>query len=294
MDADEILHPLTLEEFKSTFWKKQFCHARGNASRYVELFDWDVLNALLTTQRLLPPRFRLMHHGHQIDPYSFQLREPAFLVDSASLCGQLRRGATLIINDVDEIHPRLKETAIGMAQTFKAPANVSVYACWKDDKGFGIHYDVQEIFILQTRGKKHWRVWEPTSSTPLRSKIIGNEQPQSKLVWDDILESGSWLYIPPGWWHVALPIDGPCLHLNVSIIPYRGIDFLSWLERRLKQSLQAELYLPELQAPEEIEDYLHNLRIAIEKHLAIDVYHEFAEEMEKKRFAYPRINFPDI
>lgn len=294
MKVGEILHPIALEDFKSTFWKRKFCYAPGDLPRYTDIFDWDALNNLLQTQRLLPPRLRLVHKGRHIAPYDFQLREPAFLIDSERLHEELRRGATLVIDDVDEVHLPLKEIAISLVREFQAPVNISAYAGWKRDHGFDPHYDVQENFILQITGRKHWRIWEPTCSNPLKSKIITNEEPQSGVIWDGILEPGSFLYIPPGWWHVATPMNEPCLHLTVSITPYRGIDLVSWLADRLKETLHVKSYLPEFDSTEETGQYLQSLVREIEKGLSVESYRAFVEEMGRNRIIYPRINFPEI
>ena len=50
-----------------------------------------------------------------------------------------------------------------------------------------------------------------------------------------LLEAGDLLYIPRGWWHVAMPLDEPTLHLTVGVNNLTGADFLRWFADRLRR-----------------------------------------------------------
>jgi ribosomal protein L16 Arg81 hydroxylase len=59
-----------------------------------------------------------------------------------------------------------------------------------------------------------------------------------------MLSDGDLLYIPRGWWHVAMPLDEPTLHLTVGVNNPTGADLLSWFADRLRCDEQVRCDLP--------------------------------------------------
>jgi ribosomal protein L16 Arg81 hydroxylase len=57
--------------------------------------------------------------------------------------------------------------------------------------------------------------------------------------------------MPRGWWHVAYPMDEPCLHLAVTIKNLHGISFLHWLANEMKSSVTARSEFPMIATSEE-------------------------------------------
>jgi hypothetical protein len=65
-------------------------------------------------------------------------------------------------------------------------------------------------------------------------------------LWEGTLEDGDLLYIPRGWWHVALPLAEPTLHLTVGIHNRTGLDLLRWLAERMRASETFRRDLPRM------------------------------------------------
>ena len=83
-----------------------------------------------------------------------------------------------------------------------------------DGGGVGPHVDSYDVFLLQARGRRRWRIgraknnaWLP--DVPL--KILARFNPEHE--W--LLEPGDMLYLPPGWAHDGVA-EGECLTASIG------------------------------------------------------------------------------
>ena len=216
-------------------------HIRGKRGRFSKLLTWNELNAILEQHRL-GPRLKLYRDGQQISPAQY-LTPTEFGVprlDSGGLAISLAKGASLILDEVQELAPRVRDLLASFQAALHTDAYANLYAGWHTERAFNQHWDSQEVVVLQLYGRKRWKVWRPTRQHPLKSDAQTlSPQPVGAPVWDAILENGDTLYLPRGWWHEVCPLDEPSLRLSVSLTPPNGLDYLGWLASRL--SLHPEL-----------------------------------------------------
>ena len=116
---------------------------------------------------------------------------------------------------------------------------MNVYAGWRGSHGYDVHSDDHDVFILQVFGKKRWMLYDR------KSTIERGTLPPDPL-WDQVLEDGGLLYIPRGFWHVAMPLEEPCLHLTVSVSNPVATDFLLWLAEEQRFRERSEMVLSRL------------------------------------------------
>src|SRR4051794_36815906 len=236
-----IFFPLTVDEFIHSYLGRNFYHSAGQPGRFAGLLPWNDLNNLLRHQRLDSPRLRLVREGKPVPVESYvqhassrpqpHLRIPR--LRSAEITRHLRDGATLVVDAVDEIVESVTSLAQDLEWVLRTRIQVNMYAGWRTSHGFDLHWDDHDVLILQVSGRKHWKLYEMTREHPLpqdnRRKFEAPEQP----LWEGMLEDGDLLYIPRGWWHVAVPLEEPTLHLTVGLHRKNGTDFLSWFQERL-------------------------------------------------------------
>jgi Cupin superfamily protein len=272
----QAISPLEVEEFLICVWDRDFFHGEGEAQRYEHLFPWHALNDALTLQRHAPPRIKMVKAGKLLDPWTYLIKEMGTgRVRAEEVRKYLRDGATLILNCVEEIYSPLADLVKSFEETLRIRVNVNLYAGWKAACGFDTHFDVQENLVLQLYGRKRWRVWRPTRDSPLKPDVVEASKPTDQPVWDGVLESGSFIYIPRGWWHVAEPMNEPCMHLTFTINANTGHDFLAWIVKRSRQSPVVRRTLPlawnhKLQC-----DYLTELRTTLGEYLTDETLAEF-------------------
>ena len=269
-----LLEPHTAEEFLASSWGQTYKHIRGRAGRFASLLPWERLNEILRQHRLGFPRLRLMRDGKSLPVNSYlrhtsgaRGRQSIPRLQPVKFTGQLRAGATLVLDAVDELHEPLEELAADLERFFHERVQINSYAGWHTSRGFDLHWDDHDVFILQVTGRKRWAVYGETRPYPLAGDT-DLPKPAHAPLWEATLEDGDLLYIPRGWWHVAQPLDEPTLHLTVGIHKRTGIDLLGWLAEQLRASETFRQDLPRFAAP--AERAAHIERLGAELHAAWD------------------------
>jgi hypothetical protein len=266
-NLEKLLEPCLPEEFLASSWGSSYTHVRGWPGKFSHLLPWDQLNRILRQHRLDFPRLRLVRDGQSVASSSYlkhvtsgrrRAQIPRLL--PVQLTEQLRQGATLVLDAVDELYQPLDRLAEGLERSFRAHAQINAYAGWRTSRGFDLHWDDHDVFILQVTGRKRWSIYGATRPFPLAGDIEPNQKPDGEPLWDATLEAGDLLYIPRGWWHVAFPLDEPTLHLTVGIHNRTGLDLLRWLADRMRASENFRKDLPRFASRGERAAHMERLR----------------------------------
>lgn len=252
---DALLAPFPVDRFLRDCWSRELVHVPGAPGKLAAYFSWDVLNDALERQRFTPRRLGLVHAGDRLPParYMNAMNDGTFMVDAAKLRDELSRGATLIFNSAEEVHRPLRDLCGAFERVVHRYVHANLYAGWRATRGFDVHWDDQNTVILQIAGRKRWRVWKPTRVAPFKRDVVDTSpatRPDGPPDWERVLVQGDVLSVPRGWWHVAEPLDEPCLHLTVTVKDRTGIDLLHWLASTMKASDAARGDLPLTQSPE--------------------------------------------
>ena len=251
LEFDEVVAPLGQATFLREHWLKTFLHIRGTRGRFAGLLTWNDLSAILEQHRLTPPRLKLFQDGRAVDPSRY-LTSAAFgvpRIDAGGLAVCIARGATLILDDAQELAPNIRDLIESFQLALHTDAYINLYAGWHGQNAFNLHWDPQEAMVLQLSGRKQWQVYGPTRAHPLKQDLEAPAPPTAPPVWEGILEDGDVLYIPRGWWHIATPLNEPSLHLTVSMTPPTGLDYMSWVIARLRSHPDARRSLQAGDAP---------------------------------------------
>jgi len=155
-----------------------------------------------------------------------------------------------------------------------------------------VHWDAQEVFVLQLAGRKRWQVFAPTRIDPLTDDSETAQPPTAPPIWEGILNDGDLLYIPRGFWHVATPLDEPSLHVSVSAQPSTGVDFLTWWMRTLRRHPEARASLTQMDDPQTRKQFVARLTKLIEASGDGDPLGKFLDAQKAARRTRPRIGLP--
>jgi ribosomal protein L16 Arg81 hydroxylase len=260
----DLFAPLTATQFLSEIYGHKPVHVTGEANRFAHLFSWDALNRLLEQHRPEPPRLRLIK-GQQIDPksYTSAVKHARGFIDRLDwelLQQQLQAGATLKLDDIDEMHEPVTRLCRGLELEFCSYVHANAYAGWFQQQGFETHWDDHEVFIAQISGPKHWRVFEPTRKYPITEDYKLKQQPPGSPYWEGDLLPGEVLYIPRGWWHDAIPRGEPTLHLTFGIYRETGFDLVKAIVSSLSECDELRADLPRFATEEAQRTYLSAFR----------------------------------
>jgi ribosomal protein L16 Arg81 hydroxylase len=299
-DLQGVLAPVDAAEFLQGYWGRSFLYIEGASAKFSQLLPWEVLNGILEEHRLEPPRLRLTREGKPIPAASFvshqtnrrKSGQPIPRLLATELTKQLRAGATLVLDAVDELHRPIRDLAESLERVFGVRIQVNAYAGWRTCHGFDLHWDDHDVFILQVAGKKHWKVCGMTRRYPLARDVEPALDVPEVPLWEGLLKQGDLLYIPRGWWHVATPLDEATLHLTVGINNPTGSDLLAWFVDRLKVSEDVRRDLPRFEGAEEQAAYLERLRQAFVDGWRPDLIQQYLSDANAKGHPRPHLNFP--
>lgn len=205
---------------------------------------------LVILRHLEPPQLRLFSRGQEVphDRYyerRITRRRLSYRqVVTADLRRELEDGATLIIDAVDTIEPRVREAAHVLQWHMNELVQVNAYLTLPGSHGFNVHWDDHDVLVVQVEGEKHWQIWGPTRHDPMyRDSVIESVAPSVEPRIRLKLVENEMLFIPRGWWHSAETVDTPSLHLTFGISRSTGIDWLESLadEMRNVESARSNL-----------------------------------------------------
>jgi hypothetical protein len=286
----KLLEPCLPEDFLLSSWGQTFKHVRGEPGKFSHLLPWERLNEILRRHRLDFPRLRLTQDGKSLPASAYlkhvqsgRQRVTIPRLRPVALTAQLRRGATLVLDAVDELYEPLEELAQDLERSFQEHVQINAYAGWRTSRGFDLHWDDHDVFILQVTGRKRWSIYGTTRPYPLVNDAETAQKPTGSPLWEETLADGDLLYIPRGWWHVALPLKEPTLHLTVGIHNRTGLDLLQWLKER---------DLPRFATRAEQAEHLARLRDELLAEWDADVLERFYEDCDVRAQARPHVSLP--
>lgn len=295
----QLLAPVAPEEFFDSSWGVNVLHVRGPAGRFRHFMPWPRLSEILRRHRLGFPRLRLVRDGKPL-PVASYLRNISGSrqkitiprIKPSELTRHLREGATLVLDAVDELSEPVEELAVGLELLFREHVQVNMYAGWQTSRGFDLHWDDHDVFILQVAGRKRWSVYGETRRAPLVNDVEKAARPACEPVWSATLEDGDLLYIPRGWWHVAEPLAEPTLHLTVGVHNRTGLDLLRWLSERVRASETFRRDLPRMSSTVERAEHLKRLREELFEAFDDSLLESFYADMDARADTRARVELP--
>jgi 50S ribosomal protein L16 3-hydroxylase len=166
----------------------------------------------------------------------------------------LAEGYTILIRHAERHDERLAELAAAFARDFASAVNIHMYCTPAGEYGFGWHYDAEEVFLIQTTGRKEYLLRKNTVNPwPLEETLPGDMRYEREMmpVMRCELAAGDWLYVPSGYWHMAKAQE-TAISLAIGVAPHAAIEVLDFLRPRLLQSIFWRQRLPVAGAASEL------------------------------------------
>ena len=103
-----------------------------------------------------------------------------------------------------------------------------------DGGGVGPHFDSYDVFLLQTSGRRRWRIGRQKNlalreGMPL--KILADFEPEQEYV----LEPGDMLYLPPRYAHEGVAVGGECITCSIGFRAPRRDEMAQEMLQRLAE-----------------------------------------------------------
>lgn len=257
MTFDEIMAPLGAELFLREYLGRQPLHLQASPDKFHEVMNWDVLNRLLgmttiwSTQSLvLVMDKELIPPAAYASPAAGRDGGTVLRPDPVRVAQLLARGATLVLNDIDQLTPALSSFARSMEQALGGKVQGNLYLSSKRKQGFRAHFDFHDVFAAHVLGEKTWAVFQGVAEQPVKSPMFEgwpqerHEQLKGELWREVTLKPGDLLYLPRGQYHYALADDGPCAHIAWGVTYPIGMDAVSYAFERMLGEVAGRANLP--------------------------------------------------
>lgn len=257
MTFDEIVAPLGAKTFLQDYLGRQPLHLQGSPDKFARVMSWEVLNRLLGMTTVWSSQSLVLVLDKEPIPAAAYC-QPApgrdggtvLRPDPARVKQHLARGATLVLNDIDQLTPELSAFARAMETTLGGKVQANLYLSSKRKQGFRVHYDYHDVFAAHVMGEKTWMVFAGREDTPIRhprfESLTQDYKDQAKgALWGEVrLKPGDLLYLPRGQYHYALADEGPCAHIAFGVTYPIGMDAVSYLFERLTGETIGRANLP--------------------------------------------------
>ena len=170
--------------------------------------------------------------------------------DPARVRPLLARGATMVLNFIDELSPELSAFARSLEVALGGTVQANLYLSSKRKQGFKAHFDFHDVFAMHVMGEKTWTVFQGRAEYPIKHPSFEgwprerHDQLQGE-VWREVrLQPGDLLYLPRGQYHYALADDGPCVHVAWGVTYPIGMDVVSYGFERMVGEAVGRANLP--------------------------------------------------
>jgi ribosomal protein L16 Arg81 hydroxylase len=223
--------------FGTEYWGRRPLLSRSDAlpRDFGDLLSSAMVDELIAERGVRAPFIRLAKEGDvlakdcYLGPAGFGAEMPD-QVDSAKVLTQFAAGATIVLQGLHRLWPPVIDFVRHLVDDLGHPVQANAYVTPPSNRGFDPHYDVHDVFVLQTAGRKRWVVHEPVHPHPLpsqpwtqhRDAVV--QRAAAEPVIDTELCPGDALYLPRGWVHSAQALDTTSIHLTIGVSAVTGVD----------------------------------------------------------------------
>ena len=248
----DLIAPMDEDTFFAEFHDKKPLHIQAAApDKLDDVMTWDTLTAILNMTAIWSPHSLKLVMDTKNVPTDQYCRpaidrngQQSMQPDADKVKSWLRRGASIVANDIDTLTPGLISAANAVETRLGGKVQSNLYCSWNDHQAFPTHFDTHEVFALHVAGEKVWRIYEGRLENPIANETFKSLDDdfhaahRGAVAEEVTLRPGDVLYIPRGQYHDALASSDGCIHLSFGITHIIGFDVMSLLfERAMAEPL---------------------------------------------------------
>jgi 50S ribosomal protein L16 3-hydroxylase len=235
VDLKTLLGDFSLQRFVADYYQRLPYSSAGKARQLTDVANWDLLTRIIGSEQadVLVCRRNEQYAGEIPSTMDAAKR----LVDD---------GYTLLVRHAETHDERLATMAAAFARDFAAPVNIHMYCTPGGQYGFGWHYDAEEVFIVQTTGRKEYRLRKNTVNPwPIEETLPADMRYEREIMpmMSCELAAGDWLYIPSGYWHMGESRE-TAISIAIGVQPRTAVEVFDFLRPQIVDSLFWRQRLP--------------------------------------------------
>jgi len=219
-----LVSPLTEAEFLGMLRRRELVYRPGaNGDRYASLLGWPALRRMIEAgsyPNKRPDDIRVTKDSHMVPSDRWTTDGK---VDAAKLGEFLAAGFSVVIVHLEEHVPALAAVCDEIRSRTQEGSFVGAVVTSGAGAGaFKVHYDPEDLVILQVEGTKRWQIFGPPVSNPVRRMSKQSPPDGTEPIFDEVLEPGDLLFVPGGNWHRCESGLSTSVHLGIFFLPPTG------------------------------------------------------------------------
>lgn len=235
----EILAPMSEETFFAEYFGQKPLHLKGAAEKFAGVMNWPTLTDLVNQSSIWSSKsLALVMDGRRLAPEEYCRREPSrdgldqMMADMPKVRSWLGKGASMVMNEVDQLTPGLRAAADALESALTGKAQGNLYCSWKAHPAFGSHFDTHDVFAIHVAGEKVWNIYQRHFVDPIAHPRFKNldhgfdEANKGSLEQQVRLTPGDLLYLPRGFYHDALAESEAAVHIAYGVTFPIGLDMI--------------------------------------------------------------------
>ncbi len=220
-----LLGGLSPQQFMRRHWQRKPLLVRAGAMPWVDALPRKALWALAADEGVESRLVAQKPAGWSLQSGPFKRLPP-----------QTQAQWTLLVQGVEAHLPAARHLMDAFRFIPEARLDDVMVSWASDGGGVGPHFDAYDVFLVQTSGRRQWRIGRQTDLSlrdDLPLKILRDFQPEETFV----LEPGDLLYLPPRWAHDGVALGADCVTASVG---FRAPSMLELADQLLPRLLDPE------------------------------------------------------
>ena len=224
---DWVLDPISKEDFFANYWeKKPLLIERKDSAYFQDLLTSEQIEEMVSTLDPKRNEFDMVNADEQVKRNLFI--DDDGRVNASGVFKLFDSGATMILQRLHRRHPELARFCAAMEAEFSHQFQTNIYFTPAGAKGFKVHYDTHDVFVMQLEGEKDWSIYNEAVELPISGQHFDRDKHElgaESMTFH--LKAGDIVYIPRGWMHEARSLDSNSLHITVGALVYSWADYIT-------------------------------------------------------------------
>lgn len=236
----DLVSPLSEAEFLPGLYDRRIrLFPATSRDRFQHFIDWDYIAAIIETQSFTENGFRLVRNGESLAPLLYRNGDR---IDLARVVRFMDKGASVIITPANQYDPRMEALCQGIREVIGEQVRTALVVTTGDGGALPIHFDPEDILIMQIDGSKKWFVYGPPVENPVMGMVRPKFPADAQLLAEETLSPGDVFHVPGGYWHRCENLSERSVHCAVLVVPLS-------VPHALDQLLKSALADPEKRRP---------------------------------------------
>lgn len=230
MDFDDLIAPLTRDEFMDRYHNGTCFVIRGQSDKFTGLISLDDIESALNQGcNINSPLNIVLEDGTRRPFVDNKVPWSPLALQKATIKTMIEQGHSFMMTNMSQINPRVANLIDQIETAFtddQLCADLHLYVSGtREASGYNAHRDYpQHKIYLQVIGSTEWQVFDHDEALPPETRAVreNDEAKFLRLNTKFVLDPGDMFYMPPAVFHKIRNVGGPRVSFSIPCTPAPG------------------------------------------------------------------------